>query len=77
MQNEREDLLPVKIHTFFLRIYLLIGWGVPIFILILMCMICEPQREKRNKIDFAPCENSDWPGHPPSLIIFAVSMKVA
>ena len=38
----------------------------------------EPQHNKTNKMICAPSEDSDQPGHPPSLIkIFAVHMKKA
>ena len=38
----------------------------------------EPPHDKTNKMTYAPSENSDQPGHPPSLIrVFAVSMKKA
>ena len=40
--------------------------------------ISEPPRDKTNKMAWAPSEDSDQPGHPPSLIrIFAVRMKKA
>ena len=33
----------------------------------------EPQDDKTNKMTFAPSEDSDQPGHPPSLIgVFAM-----
>ena len=36
----------------------------------------EPPHDKTNKVACAPSENSDQPGHPPSLIrVFAVRMK--
>ena len=36
----------------------------------------EPQHDKTNKMTCVPSEDSDQPGHPPSLIrVFAVSMK--
>ena len=39
-------------------------------------MTFEPPHEKTNKMTFAPSEDSDQPGHPPSLIrVFAVHMK--
>ena len=38
--------------------------------------INEPHRDKTNKMACAPSEDSDQPGHPPSLIrVFAVCMK--
>ena len=38
----------------------------------------EPPRDKTNKMACAPSEDSDQPGHPPSLIrVFAVRMKKA
>ena len=40
--------------------------------------IFEPPRDKTNKMACAPSEDSDQPGHPPSLIrVFAVRMKKA
>ena len=40
--------------------------------------INEPPRDKSNKMACAPSEDSDQPGHPPSLIrAFAVRMKKA
>ena len=40
--------------------------------------IIEPPRDKTNKMACAPSEDSDQPGHPPSLIrVFAVRMKKA
>ena len=36
----------------------------------------EPQHDKTNKMACVPSEDSDQPGHPPSLIrVFAVRMK--
>ena len=38
----------------------------------------EPRHDKTNKMTCAPSEDSDQPGHPPSLIrFFAVRMKIA
>ena len=38
----------------------------------------EPPHDKTNKVACAPSEDSDQPGHPPSLIrVFAVRMKKA
>ena len=38
----------------------------------------EPPHDKTNKMARAPSEDSDQPGHPPSLIrVFAVHMKKA
>ena len=38
----------------------------------------EPPQDKTNKMACAPSEDSDQPGHPPSLIrVFAVHMKKA
>ena len=38
----------------------------------------EPPRDKTNTMAYAPSEDSDQPGHPPSLIgVFAVRMKKA
>ena len=34
---------------------------------------CEPPHDKTNKMAFVPSEDSDQPGHPPSLIrVFAL-----
>ena len=36
-------------------------------------MVVEPHRDKTNKMAYAPSEDSDQPGHLPSLIrVFAV-----
>ena len=36
-------------------------------------MVYEPPHDKTNKVACAPSEDSDQPGHPPSLIsVFAV-----
>ena len=41
-------------------------------------IIIEPPHDKNNKMVCAPSEDSDQPGHPPSLIrVFAVRMKEA
>ena len=38
----------------------------------------EPPHDKTNTMNFAPSEDSDQPGHSPSLIrVFAVRMKIA
>ena len=38
----------------------------------------EPPHDKTNKMSCAPSEDSDQPGHPPSLIrVFTVRMKKA
>ena len=38
----------------------------------------EPPRDKTNKMACVPIEDSDQPGHPPSLIrVFAVHMQKA
>ena len=38
----------------------------------------EPPRDKTSKMACAPSEDSDQPGHPPSLIrVFAVRLKKA
>ena len=38
--------------------------------------VYEPRHDKTNKVACAPSEDSDQPGHPPSLIrVFAVRMK--
>ena len=41
-----------------------------------MVIIYEPPRDKTNKMACAPSEDSDQPGHPPSLIrVFAVDAQ--
>ena len=41
-------------------------------------VLFEPHRDKTNKMACAPSEDSDQPGHPPSLIrVFAVRLKKA
>ena len=43
-----------------------------------ICFQFEPPHDKSNKMAGAPSEDSDQPGHPPSLIrVFAVCMKKA
>ena len=40
------------------------------------CKTYEPPHDKNNKMTFSPSEDSDQPGHPPSLMrVFAVRMK--
>ena len=40
--------------------------------------LCEPHHDKTNKMSCAPSEDSDQPGHPPSLIrVFTVCIEVA
>ena len=49
-----------------------------LFLLLSTWFWCEPPHDKTNKVACAPSEDSDQPGHPPSLIrIFAVRMKKA
>ena len=44
----------------------------------LLDLLFKPPRDKTNKMACAPSEDSDQPGHPPSLIrVFAVRMKKA
>ena len=39
-------------------------------------LICEPRHDKNQQSECAPSEDSDQPGHPPSLIrVFAFRMK--
>ena len=60
---------PLSKIMFKFRIITAILWNVPIF---------EPPHDKTNKIARAPSEDSDQPGHPPSLIrVFAVRTKKA
>ena len=51
--------------------------GLPLFDVYLCCVHdYEPQHDKANKLTCAPSKDSDWPGHPPSLIrVFPVHMK--
>ena len=35
----------------------------------------EPRHEKTNEMTFAPSEDSDQPGHPPSLIILRCALS--
>ena len=52
----------------------------PVFLMdpIFRLYTTEPQNDKTNKMACAPSEDSDQPGHPPSLIrVFAVHMKKA
>ena len=45
------------------------------YISILAAKKTEPRHEKTNKNEYAPSEDSDQPGHPPSLIrVFAVRL---
>ena len=47
-------------------------------LLCIVCLISEPPYDKTNKMACAPGEDSDQPGHPPSLTrVFAVRMKKA
>ena len=47
-------------------------------LLLLPLMSNEPPRDKTNKVACVPSEDSDQPGHPPSLIsFFAVRTKKA
>ena len=61
--------VPAKITTsFVIVITLVLGCGQR-----LLFVTNEPQHDKINKITCAPSEDSDQPGHPPSLIrVFAV-----
>ena len=63
-------------------------WNIKLARLALLCndvyssghieTVFEPRHEKTNKMACAPSEDSDQPGHPPSLInVFAVLMKKA
>ena len=52
-------------------------WSLVIFVYVL-CNWIEPHRDKTNKMACAPSEDSDQPGHPPSLIrVFAIRLKKA
>ena len=45
---------------------------------VISCTLSEPPHDKTNKMACVPSEDSDQPGHPPSLIrVFAVCMKKA
>ena len=61
-------------------ILLVLSWGSSIvnFGTPEIISVVEPPRDKTNKMAFAPSEDSDQPGHLPSLIrVFAVRMKKA
>ena len=67
-----------KLPTFLLWICKLFRlmrcWAI--LLLLKQQLINEPPHDKTNKIACAPSEESDQPGHPPSLIrVFAVRMK--
>ena len=48
------------------------------YIIVPLNDVFEPLRDKTNKIACVPSEDSDQPGHPPSLIrVFAVRLKKA
>ena len=51
---------------------------LPSFTYMIPSSLFEPPHDKTNKMVCAPSEDSDQPGHPPSLIwVLAVSMKKA
>ena len=53
-----------------------ISTSISVYINTVSVYINEPPHDKTNKMTYAPCEDSDQPGHPPSLIrVFAVHMK--
>ena len=50
----------------------------PLFTVFEVFFTFEPPHDKSNKMACAPSEDSDQPGHPPSLIrVFAFCMKKA
>ena len=54
-----------------------LNWSqTPMTCFVVTWLIYEPQHDKTNKMTCAPSEDSDQPGHPPSLIrVFAVRSK--
>ena len=55
------------------RIHPVVGIGLPVGSTLVVSPTYEPQHYKTNKMTCAPSEDSDQPGHPPSLIrVFAV-----
>ena len=55
------------------RICPVVGIGLPVGSILVVSSTYEPQHYKTNKMTCAPSEDSNQPGHPPSLIrIFAV-----
>ena len=46
------------------------------FILRKTTNICKPPHEKKNKMVCAPSDDSDQPGHPPSLISLRCALNV-
>ena len=53
-------------------------WKITVIWLFTWLTYYEPPHDKINKMACAPSEDSDQPGHPPSLIrVFAVRMKKA
>ena len=55
------------------RIGPVVGIGLPVGSILVVSSTYEPQHYKTNKMTCAPSEDSDQPGHPPSLIsVFAV-----
>ena len=54
------------------------GYAVALTVLQIIIFTNEPPHDKTNKMVCAPSEDSDQPGHPPSLIrVFAVRIKKA
>ena len=70
LQNVRNHIfsrqtLNRKLH--YLTANILLGWSA---------LSYEPPHDNANKVAYAPSEDSDQPGHPPSLIrVFAVRLK--
>ena len=50
------------------RIAPVVGIGLPVGSILVMSPTYEPQHYKTNKMNCAPSEDSDQPGHSPSLI---------
>ena len=42
--------------------------GIVVAELVFKSKVSEPRHDKTNKMSVRPCEDSDQPGHPPSLI---------
>ena len=66
----RQSVLFIAPVTLFFSCYSIV------FLLFCGILILELPHDKTNKVACAPSEDSDQPGHPPSLIrVFAVRMK--
>ena len=60
------------------RIGQVVGTGLSVGTTLVVSLTYEPQHYKTSKLTCAPSEDSDQPGHPPSLIrVFAVRTMVS